>query len=797
MRPVPPLLPLLLLAGCTVGAPPAPAPFEMPPEPAAAPTVDLGAFENLDGDAIFSTAAGATVPADLLRAVTWVESGFATLDGGWMGLDASDVARGSLLTGLTEEQIRVDVAANLVAGAALLAELREVVAPEAHPAEIDAAWWPVLAAWADTGEPWLDDAFALDVFGALQRGLIAPTDRVDDEYVLVTPQAVPGLDLVSPNPGPSGPATYPGAMNVDASAPVRVATVARIELVSAETSWVRALSGAPLGHYVVRTSDGRVAEHVSDEREAGAPDAVTVVTAGGVASPGGWTVQAMEGSARLVAWLARRHDLSVDAAHIGGDLGPHFPWRPWLQMVDCFATESVGCDTGLAGGVDAGTWPEDVLEEGGIEGRDAPPSVPYFYQYANTLHPAATCQNTSIAMVLKWLGWSGTPDTITSRFGKNLAQSPGGLAQVFNTLASEAGLEARLTPHTNGSLGGLNDLLDAGKPTIVHGYQTGYGHVVVALGRAGSDYVVNDPAGRWAERFKGGYPYGWNGGVGRSIRYARGPFEAAIATSDGSSYLPLWYHELTGVDAPPAEEPPAEEPPAEGDPAAEDPEPGPVGSSDTAYYDWADVTWVRPEQGDTVANPVVMEAERSGGERTEFYAGSWALGSSTVNPAVASHEFSLLGARTLTARNLSRWGTVLAESTITVDVTEQQAAECAVVGTISCGQTVAGDNGSAQASDAIDGYPNIVGNWSGPELAWTWSGGSGEVTIRLVDPRPSELNHDIIVLRQSAGTCVAPDQVDVGWNSLTFEPEPGAAYTFVVDSHQDVGAFAMDLECGG
>ena len=797
MRPVPPLLPLLLLAGCTVEDLPAPTPFDLPPEVETTPTVDLGAFDDLDADALFTAAAQDAVPPDLLRAISWVESGFATLDGGWMGLDADDVARGSLLTGLSEEQIRADVTANLVAGAALLADLREEVAAEAHPAEIDAAWWPVLAAWADTGAPWLDDAFALDVFGALQRGLIAPTDRLEDEYVLVTPRAVPGLDLVSPTPGPSDPATYPGAMNVDASAPARAAAVGRIELVSAEASWVRALSGPPLGHYVVRTSDGRIAEHVSDDREAGPADAVTVVTAGGTASPGAWTVQSMEGSARLVAWLARRHDVPVDSAHIGGDLGPHFPWRPWLQMVDCFATESAGCDTGLAGGVDASSWPEDALEEGGIEGRDAPPSVPYFYQYANSLHPTATCQNTSIAMVLKWLGWSGTPDTITSRFGKDLAQSPAGLAQVFNTLASEAGLDARLTPRTDGSLSGLNDLLDAGKPTIVHSYQSGYGHVVVALGRAGSDYVVNDPAGRWAERFKGGYPYGWNVSVGRSIRYPQGPFEAAIATSDGSTYLPLWYHEITGIEDSSPAEPPAEGPPAADEPTAEEPDPGPVGSSDTAYYAWADVRWVRPEHGDTVANPVVMEAERTSGERIAFYAGAWALGSSTVNPAVATHPFSLLGARTLTARNLSRWGTLLAESTIIADVTEQQAAECAVVGTISCGETVTGDNGSAQASDAIDGYPNIVGNWSGPELAWTWSGGAGEVTIRLVDPRPSELNHDIIVLRQAAGTCVAPDQVDVGWNSLTFEPEPGAAYTFVVDSHQDVGAFAMDLECGG
>ncbi len=788
---------VLLLAACAVDVPPADAPFPAPTGPSA-PTVDLGGFDDLDTDGLFALAADDAVPADLLRAMAWVESGFATLDGGWLGLDPQDLARGALLTGLSEDQIRAEPAANLVAGAALLAELRADLAPTAHPAEIDGVWWPVLTAWADTGIDWLDDAYALDVLGALQHGVISPTDRLEDEYVLIAPRFVSGLDSITPTPGPAGAAAYPGAMNINAQGPARTAVVERIELVSAEGSWVDALAAAPQGHYVVRTSDGRIAEHTSEDREAGAPDAITVVTTGGVASPGAWTVQAMEGSARLVGWLARRHDLPVDESHIGGDLGPHFPWAPWLQMVECFATESVGCDTGLAGGVDAGEWPPDVLEEDSSESRDTPASVPYSYQYANSLSPSATCQNTSIAMVLKWLGWSGTPDTITSRFGKNLAQSPAGLAQVFNTLASEAGMDARLTPHMDGSLAGFNDLLAAGKPTIVHGYMTGYGHVVVALGRAGSDYVVNDPAGRWAERFKGGYPYGWNSSIGRATRYAREPFETAIATSNGVTYLPLWYHELTGVDgAPPIEPEEPEEPSAEDPEAPADPEPGPVGSSDTAYYSWADVEWLRPEHGDSAANPVLMEAERTSGARVEFVAGSWVLGSTTANPAVASHEFSLLGSRSLTARNISAWGTLLAESTITVDVTEQQAEECAVIGAISCNQTVLGDNGSALGSDAIDGYPDLVGNWSGPEMAWTWSGGSGEVTIRLVDPRPSELNHDILVLHQSAGTCVAADFVDIGWNSLTFEAEAGAAYTFVVDSHGDTGPFAMTLECDG
>ncbi len=171
-------------------------------------------------------------------------------------------------------------------------------------------------------------------------------------------------------------------------------------------------------------------------------------------------------------------------------------------------------------------------------------AVPYFYQYANQLSPAASCQNTSIAMVLKHLGWSGTPDTITAAWGKNIAQSPAGLAKVFNHYAEQMGISQRLQPHTQGTLAGLQSLLKAGKPVIIHGYFTGYGHVMVTTGYDGASYTVNDPAGKWAQSFKGGYPYGWSPTVGQAIHYSAAAFESAVATSNGSAALPLWYHEL-------------------------------------------------------------------------------------------------------------------------------------------------------------------------------------------------------------------------------------------------------------
>jgi uncharacterized protein YvpB len=143
-------------------------------------------------------------------------------------------------------------------------------------------------------------------------------------------------------------------------------------------------------------------------------------------------------------------------------------------------------------------------------------------------------------MVLSYLGWSGTPDQITGRYGKDWAQSPAGLAELFNTYVSQERLSMRLEPNTNGSLSGLKAELDRGHPVIIHGYFTGYGHVLVVLGYDDSGYYVNDPAGQWSERFKGGYA----GGSGRKVHYSKSAFESAVATSDGYSSLPLWYHAL-------------------------------------------------------------------------------------------------------------------------------------------------------------------------------------------------------------------------------------------------------------
>jgi hypothetical protein len=168
------------------------------------------------------------------------------------------------------------------------------------------------------------------------------------------------------------------------------------------------------------------------------------------------------------------------------------------------------------------------------------PAVPYFYQYSNSSSPGSTCANTSVAMLLSYYGWQGVPDDLTYYYGVSTAQSPSGLASVFNQDAAYFGMSQSLVPTTSGTLSELRAELDAGRPVIVQGYFTSAGHVLVVLGYDSGGYWVNDPAGTWDQVFKGGYPYGWEPTGGQAVYYEKDSFELAITSTNGYNYEPIW-----------------------------------------------------------------------------------------------------------------------------------------------------------------------------------------------------------------------------------------------------------------
>lgn len=160
--------------------------------------------------------------------------------------------------------------------------------------------------------------------------------------------------------------------------------------------------------------------------------------------------------------------------------------------------------------------------------RDLIANVPYFFQYANTYEPGATCANTTMAMLLKYYGANYTPDQIYTEFRKQ-SQDEFKFDTIFNRLAARAGLKQRIRVHMEtGSVAQMEAELNKQRPVIIHGKFTSSGHVMLLIGNDGTNYTMNDPAGVWGQSLCNGAGYGGSGGAG--VRYARGIVGKAITT---------------------------------------------------------------------------------------------------------------------------------------------------------------------------------------------------------------------------------------------------------------------------
>ncbi len=126
------------------------------------------------------------------------------------------------------------------------------------------------------------------------------------------------------------------------------------------------------------------------------------------------------------------------------------------------------------------------------------------------------------------------------------------------------------------------------------------------------------------------------------------------------------------------------------------------------------------------------------------------------------------------------------------------AADCAPVSWVSCGDVVVGDTSDINSgvTDAIDSWPVAVGNFSGPELAWTFRAPtSGEVTWRLLDADPMSVDHDLFVVAGD-DACLADRAMHRGFTSVTFDVAAGEAVHLVLDGYDGAaGPFTWELDC--
>ena len=204
-------------------------------------------------------------------------------------------------------------------------------------------------------------------------------------------------------------------------------------------------------------------------------------------------------------------------------------------LTQCAASTTIDVTTASNAGGD------DLNSPGSI------PQLPYYYQYANSINPGGSCQNTAMAMVLRYFHPSQSssinPDSISSYHGTSAAQTVSGFQDVFNQEAQYHGLTIRDSGTTQATIQEFREEVDSGMPVVVHGYFTGYGHVLTVLGYENGEYIVHDSAGSWNEIYGGGGYDSWEPTAGRFIRYDWQAFEGAIAPDSK-----VWMHRFYFVD---------------------------------------------------------------------------------------------------------------------------------------------------------------------------------------------------------------------------------------------------------
>jgi hypothetical protein len=320
------------------------------------------------------------VPSELLRAISYVETGWRMVEGreehglppasGLMALRGERLARAAALAGTTVEQVRSDPTANVRAAAALLR------------AEADAGEMPPSADLV--GPDWGD---AVGRFSGIDLAA-GRTAYVRDVLSVVgghrsSPTLLPNFtaaDPCAPTPPPPPPVVdFAGALwyaspNFNTRVVPTGAVVQMVIVHSCEGSyagcwsWLANPASGVSAHYVVREDGAEITQLV---REAGrawhigasydpalnaghAPHLHGVqsnhftvgIEHAGYASQTTWPVAQIDASARLVCDISRRWSIPRDRLHIVShgqlqpwnrtDPGAGWPWAQYMARIDAY-----------------------------------------------------------------------------------------------------------------------------------------------------------------------------------------------------------------------------------------------------------------------------------------------------------------------------------------------------------------------------------------------------------------------------------------------------------------------------
>lgn len=163
-------------------------------------------------------------------------------------------------------------------------------------------------------------------------------------------------------------------------------------------------------------------------------------------------------------------------------------------------------------------------------------NIPYKSQLDNNLNPGGSCNVTSIAMCLEWLGVR--PDAPGVQLEDELyayaerkgysRHSPIDLAQIVR----DYGFTDTFT--SSGTIQMAQEHIKKGSPCVIHGYFTNWGHIIVLTGYDDRGFFVNDPYGEW---FESGYRTDLSG---ENLHYSYDLIKQKAMPDDS-----LWLHRIS------------------------------------------------------------------------------------------------------------------------------------------------------------------------------------------------------------------------------------------------------------
>ena len=326
----------------------------------------------VEGDALFTTAAAEyQVPAPLLQALAYTQTRFSMVDSashehGVMALssreDWNKLERAAQLTGRTMAQLRVDPAANVSGGAAVLRELFEQTQRDdtsLSPHRLG-DWYRAVSLYSGFEHATDGFAVATDVFLTLERGFEVtstlghlqqpPTASAFRDFApafAAREQALgdyPGNAAFRQSPNYSsghGAYTYVVIHTMQGS-------------YNGSISWFLNSASNVSSHYLVKSSTGEVTQMVSHDDtawHAGCYNSrsIGIEHEGYIADPGTWYTTAMyTESAKLTKYIADRHAIPKDRTHIIGhnevgggcnanghtDPGTGWNWTTYMNLVN-------------------------------------------------------------------------------------------------------------------------------------------------------------------------------------------------------------------------------------------------------------------------------------------------------------------------------------------------------------------------------------------------------------------------------------------------------------------------------